>query len=70
MARFCTRCGRPLQEGEVCNCSGSQKESTHNPTPNIKDFSKIEDFTIKEFIESMKNRMGIGDPELNKGDAL
>ena len=20
MARFCTRCGRPLEEGEVCNC--------------------------------------------------
>lgn len=21
MARFCTKCGRPLQEGEVCNCT-------------------------------------------------
>ena len=21
MARFCTKCGRPLKEGEVCNCT-------------------------------------------------
>ncbi len=20
MAKFCTKCGRPLQEGEICNC--------------------------------------------------
>lgn len=21
MGNFCTQCGRPLQEGEVCNCT-------------------------------------------------
>lgn len=30
MGNFCTKCGRPLQEGEICNCTGQQ---TPNPAP-------------------------------------
>ena len=30
MASFCSQCGRPLQEGEVCNC---QQQNTINPVP-------------------------------------
>ena len=28
MARFCTKCGRPLQEGEVCNCTAQNAGGT------------------------------------------
>lgn len=59
MAKFCTRCGKPLQEGEICSCSA-------NSTP----MPKIDTTSAKGFLESMKNRMGIGDPELNKDDAF
>lgn len=56
MANFCTNCGRPLEDGEICNCQANR--------------SLTIDFTSTVgFLEGMKNRMGIGDPELNKGDA-
>lgn len=54
MAKFCTRCGRPLEEGEVCSCQKQNKADTDS---------------VAGFWETMKNRMGIGDPELNKSDA-
>lgn len=57
MAKFCTRCGKPIEEGEICSCSANY-------------VSKIDTSSAKGFFESMKNRMGIGDPELNKGDAF
>ncbi|MDO5479603.1 MAG: hypothetical protein Q4G23_10625 [Clostridia bacterium] len=55
MPRFCTRCGRALGDGEVCQCS----------TPK----TTIDLSAGMDFFEKMKNDMGIGDPELNKGDA-
>ncbi len=54
MAKFCTRCGKPLEEGQVCSCSKQ---------------TKIDTSSAKGFWETVKNRMGIGDPELNKDDA-
>ena len=39
MAKFCKYCGRPLAEGEVCNCTGAQAQPTQpqqtppQPTP-------------------------------------
>jgi len=55
MAKFCTRCGKPLEEGEVCSCSKS---------------IKIDTGSAKGFFENLKNKMGIGDPEMNKDDAF
>lgn len=52
---FCNRCGRPLAAGETCSCS--------KQTPVFNTDS------AQGFVESMKSRMGIGDPELNKCDA-
>lgn len=37
MAKFCTKCGKPLQEGEICNC---QKETN---TEEVKTSSSIID---------------------------
>ena len=30
MARFCTKCGRPLKEGEVCNCTAQNAGGAQN----------------------------------------
>ncbi len=76
MAKFCTRCGRPLAEGEVCNCQGGA--SGDNAGPGFLDdrqggtgFSTpIDKQAAAGFLESMKNRMGLGDEELNKIDAF
>lgn len=57
MAKFCTRCGKPIEDGEICSCSANR-------------ISKIDTSSAKGFFESMKNRMGIGNPELNKEDAF
>lgn len=43
MAKFCTKCGKPLDE---CTC---EKSTVGNPS----------------FFASLKNRMGIGEPETN-----
>ena len=60
MAKFCTRCGRPLNEGEVCSCS----RGTASPVTQVVNVE-----AAASIWESMKNRMGIGGPDLNKGDA-
>lgn len=56
MANFCSRCGKPLSDGKPCSCAGQTSAFNMDST--------------KDYVESMKNRMGIGDPELNKGDAF
>lgn len=48
MAKFCTKCGKPLEE---CTCS---KNSI--PVISSSNFG---------FLQDMKNRMGIGEPEIN-----
>lgn len=57
MANFCKHCGKPLVDG-TCNCSGyaaaASAQSAYKPG----------------FWESFKNRIGLGDPELNKTDAF
>ncbi len=35
MARFCTRCGRPLEEGEVCNCGQEAAQQEAAPQPEV-----------------------------------
>lgn len=52
---FCTRCGNPIEEGAVCSCSESTKP-------------QLDAEKAKGFFESLKNRMGIGDPERNATD--
>ena len=63
MACFCNKCGRPIADGESCSCSPKPvAEGATKKAEGVMD-------TAKDYMESMKNRMGIGDPELNKGDA-
>ena len=70
MAKFCTRCGRELNEGEVCNCTQSVTTTSNNTSVDVKTsfmdcvnvFKKI--FTkpfdaIKEFVCENKYVAGI-----------
>lgn len=59
MAKFCTRCGRPLTNGDVCSFCYYVNHSVKS--------SDNSDYTPGAF-ESFKNFVGIGDPEINKGD--
>lgn len=34
MAKFCSQCGRPLQEGEICTCQSQKKEAAQTPLQN------------------------------------
>lgn len=56
MAEFCAYCGKPIPDGGTCTCRNPDLREKADAKPS--------------FFESMKNRMGIGDPELNKGDAF
>lgn len=93
MAKFCTKCGRPLSEGEICRCSVANTNNNVNtinrPTVNVTNttnpgFSasapqQRESISINVnqvasnvngFWTSLKNRIGIGDPLINQGDAF
>lgn len=36
MAKFCTRCGKPLEEGQVCSCSKQTKIDTSSAITRLK----------------------------------
>ena len=43
MAKFCTKCGKPLVEGTTCNCGNSETpvvEPTNFAQPSMKDFQQ------------------------------
>lgn len=52
---YCTRCGRPLKEGEQCTCSRPQGAAA--PRIDMSGFSA--------FLYSLGQRMGIGDPTVD-----
>lgn len=69
MANFCNRCGRPLVNGETCNCAGYQPPETNRaPEQTNSTWASIVDI-FRGIVAGVKDHMGIGDPELNKGDA-
>lgn len=66
MVRFCTRCGRPLQDGEVCHSAEEQRkpeQTVLNKMSEFKDRAVSGSFSSKSFLETIKNHMGIGNPE-------
>lgn len=60
MSKFCGFCGRPLMDGETCSCRGQASGSNGNSNKEV----------AQGFWEAFKNRIGIGDPERNHGDAF
>lgn len=77
MANFCTKCGSPLGPDGLCpNCPPPAKAplGISFPAPadttNSGGAKNFDLSQVKGFIENIKNRMGLGDPDLNKGDAF
>lgn len=52
---YCTRCGRPLKEGEQCTCTRSQSSAV----------PPIDTTSLAMFFYSLGQRMGIGDPTVD-----
>ena len=59
---LCTRCGKQIEDGTICECSAEAASTAVSDTPK---FYRSE---IQNFWESMKNRMGLDDPQRNASD--
>ena len=72
MSKFCTRCGKPLEEGQVCDCSINVAAVTNNSNSSATTALDFNDFitiikgiftrpadTIKEFAKSEKALLGL-----------
>lgn len=74
MAKFCKKCGTQINEGETCpKCADNSVPTSSVGTPPLSiSKQKTTDnsqSSIKKFLLSLKNRMGIGDPE-NDGSGI
>lgn len=72
MASFCGFCGRPLADGEVCNCQQPSGYPNVNYPPRKEPVAGAPYGAgqAQSFTEELKNRIGVGDPELNEGDVF
>jgi len=61
---FCTRCGKQIKDGQVCGCS-SNAEATKTAAGAAPSINRN---GASRFLESLKDRIGIGDPERNATD--
>lgn len=61
MAKFCTKCGRPLVEGQQCVCSAPTQSEVNNQTGSS--------VSIGELWKKFKNQIGLGDPLTNERSA-
>ena len=72
MAKFCTKCGKPLEEGQVCDCQSTVSQNQTVGGTNVDLNSGINDFiniakgiftkpvdTVKEYSKSNKGLLGI-----------
>ena len=57
---ICTRCGKQIEAGNICECSA---ETTSTAVSDM----VFDRGTIRRIWESMKNRMGLDDPQRNAG---
>ena len=63
--KFCTRCGNQIEEGQICSCSEISSVRTSQSTSQVAIFNAVK---VRDFIETMKNHMGIGEPARNATD--
>ena len=67
----CPKCGAPLADNAWCcvNCGWNAQEEMKKENE-VNRVSQMGSYSEEGFFETIKNQMGIGDPELNKGDAF
>lgn len=80
MAKFCGKCGRPLMEGEVCNCSeqqgnaggtqwnGQPQGNWQNGEGEYEGTRYSRNYSTFGLWDSLKAALGIGNPELDGSD--
>ncbi len=73
---FCTKCGRPLEEGQVCECQKAQQPTQNQQNPFSETGEKVKEVLVnidKEKVGNLwidfKNKVGIGEPETNATSA-
>ena len=75
MAKFCTKCGRPLTEGEVCNCTAvnnvnnapvQQNNNGETISINVNQVAS----NVSGAWTKLKNKIGLGDPLTNGRNAF
>lgn len=54
MAKFCTQCGRPLSEGEVCNCMGDNNDNLQMEQDLVQSTSEQQ---VNETIQKTKTEL-------------
>ena len=59
MAKFCTKCGKPLEDGKACSCvEKEKKEKAVNTKIDIKEYSnlflEVTKGIIKEPVDTIK----------------
>jgi hypothetical protein len=59
---LCTRCGKQIEIGQTCDCSADSTLKAAGAA-SLKYAGEA-----RGFLESMKNRMGLDDPERNASD--
>lgn len=69
MKKFCSYCGKPLMEGEVCGCRQSQEKQIEGTYEEDMAVLEVDLAKIRKTWNSMKVRMGIENAEINQGDA-
>lgn len=81
MSKFCTNCGRPLIQGQVCECQKPIEPATDEPwrnegfknqEPDVSPQKPLKEFNPEKFEDlwyDFKNKVGIGEPETNTKNA-
>lgn len=55
MAKFCTKCGRPLAEGEICNCTSNTVEQTTQTVSTDENTNVVTESVVDNTIDSNGN---------------
>lgn len=66
MAKFCTKCGRPLQDGEICECMKSAPQQKEGINIQL----NIDSGTLSDVWENMKVKTGMSLPKDNMSSAF
>ena len=60
MAKFCTKCGSPLEEGKPCKCESEKKEvknvSSSNFVELLKEYLNVVKGMVKKPIDTLKEK--------------
>lgn len=65
MAKFCTKCGRPLLDGQPCECSTPSRELGGPSSSSPDTVIQIDPAAVKNAFRGLKSNMGLEDDKTN-----